>query len=75
MKVLPARAGTGRQLSCFVLIGLCSTAAYLALYTLLRGALSAQLANALALLVTAVTASRLGVHTTRRVFLETLSNY
>jgi putative flippase GtrA len=48
------RAGTVRQLTCFVLIGLCSTAAYLALYTLLRGALSAQLANALALLVTAV---------------------
>ena len=48
------RGGTVRQLSCFVLIGLCSTAAYLALYTLLRGALSAQLANALALLVTAV---------------------
>jgi putative flippase GtrA len=48
------RAGTVRQLICFVLIGLCSTAAYLALYTLLRGALSAQLANALALLVTAV---------------------
>jgi putative flippase GtrA len=47
------RAETVRQLTCFVLIGLCSTAAYLALYTLLRGALSAQLANALALLVTA----------------------
>jgi len=48
------RAGTVRQLTCFALIGLCSTAAYLALYTLLRGAVSAQLANALALLVTAV---------------------
>lgn len=48
------RDGTVRQLTCFVLIGLCSTAAYLVLYTLLRGALSAQLANAVALLVTAL---------------------
>jgi putative flippase GtrA len=48
------RGGTVRQLTSFVLIGLCSTAAYLALYTLLRGAMSAQFANALALLVTAV---------------------
>ncbi|MDQ1447991.1 MAG: hypothetical protein QOC79_962 [Actinomycetota bacterium] len=44
----------GAQVGRFVAIGIASTVAYLALFVLLRTALSAQNANALALLVTAV---------------------
>jgi len=52
----PALAGSGliRQLGRFAAIGVVSTLAYLVLYLLLRLALGAQPANALALLVTAV---------------------
>jgi putative flippase GtrA len=47
-------AGLGRQLFRFVVIGALSTAAYLALYAVLRDGLPAQPANLLALLVTAL---------------------
>jgi putative flippase GtrA len=43
-----------RQIARFVTIGIASTVAYLALYALLRGTLSAEMANALALVATAV---------------------
>ena len=53
-----ARAGQGRRLAAqlvsFVLIGVASTVAYVLLYLLLRGALAAQAANAVSLLLTAV---------------------
>ena len=42
------------QLASFVLIGVASTVAYLLLYLLLRGAVAAQAANAISLLLTAV---------------------
>ena len=42
------------QLARFVVVGVASTAAYVLLYLLLRGALPAQAANALSLLITAV---------------------
>jgi putative flippase GtrA len=44
----------GRQVARFVAIGVASTLAYAALFVLLRSAMPSQLANALALLVTAV---------------------
>jgi putative flippase GtrA len=47
-------ASAGNPLLRFALIGVASTVAYVAIYALLRTALSAQAANALALLVTAV---------------------
>ena len=47
-------AGLANQLVRFGAIGVASTLAYLALYVLLRGALGAQPANLLALLLTAV---------------------
>ncbi len=50
----PEPPGLARQLVRFGLIGLASTLAYLALYLLAREVLSAQWANGLALLVTAV---------------------
>jgi putative flippase GtrA len=50
----PAPAGLVRQLAGFAVIGALSTAAYLALYLVLRTAMAAQLANALSLLATAV---------------------
>ena len=43
-------AGLRRQLAWFAVVGAVSTAAYIALYLLLRNALPAQLANALSLL-------------------------
>jgi putative flippase GtrA len=46
-------AGLRRQLAWFAVVGAVSTAAYIALYLLLRNALPAQLANALSLLGTA----------------------
>ncbi len=49
-----AQHGFGSQVARFALIGIVSTLAYALLYLLARGALSAQPANALALLVTAV---------------------
>lgn len=49
-----AQAGIVTQLTRFATIGVASTVAYLLLYLLLRGALSAQWANALALVTTAV---------------------
>jgi putative flippase GtrA len=54
----PARTGVpgdlGRQLTSFVGVGVASTIAYLLLYALLRGVVSPQPANLIALLVTAV---------------------
>ncbi len=50
----PARGGLAGQLARFALVGAASTAAYVLLYLLLRGALSAQAASALSLLATAV---------------------
>jgi putative flippase GtrA/glycosyltransferase involved in cell wall biosynthesis len=44
----------GRQLVRFALVGVLSTLAYLVLYLALRGAMDAQLANAAALLLTAI---------------------
>ena len=44
----------GAQLILFVLVGVASTVAYVLLYLLLRGALPAQTANAISLLLTAV---------------------
>ncbi len=49
----PRRRLSG-QLVSFVLIGMASTAAYVLLYLLLRGAMAAQAANAVSLLLTAV---------------------
>jgi putative flippase GtrA len=52
-----ARAGRGLlvgQVARFVVVGVASTVAYVLVYLLLRGALAAQAANALSLLVTAV---------------------
>jgi putative flippase GtrA len=46
--------GLARQLARFLLVGVASTAAYAALYLLLRSFLAAQSANALSLLLTAV---------------------
>jgi putative flippase GtrA len=43
-----------RQVSRFITIGIASTLAYLALYAVLRGSLSAEVANAIALVVTAI---------------------
>lgn len=51
---LAARGGTIRQLVKFGSIGVVSTAAYVALYSLLRGEMPAGIANALSLVVTAV---------------------
>jgi putative flippase GtrA len=48
------RALLSGQLAWFAVIGVASTAAYLLLYLLLRGVLSAQTANIVSLLVTAV---------------------
>jgi putative flippase GtrA len=42
------------QLARFVVVGVASTVAYVLLYVLLRGAMAAQAANALSLLVTAI---------------------
>jgi putative flippase GtrA len=50
----PLGAGLFTQLVRFVLVGALSTAAYLVLFVLLRGSVGAQLANLVALLVTAV---------------------
>jgi putative flippase GtrA len=53
----PRTGGRGQlasQLARFVVVGVASTAAYVLLYLLLRGALPAQAANALSLLITAV---------------------
>ena len=47
------RCGLRRQVAGFVMVGAVSTAAYVALYLMLRNALPAQLANALSLLATA----------------------
>ncbi|WP_433354636.1 glycosyltransferase [Microtetraspora malaysiensis] len=47
-------AGMARQLPSFALIGAISTAAYLAIFWLLRGVMPAVAANAVALLVTAI---------------------
>jgi putative flippase GtrA len=52
-----ARAGRGLlvgQVARFIVVGVASTVAYVLVYLLLRGALAAQAANALSLLVTAV---------------------
>ncbi len=49
-----ARLGGGRQLTRFLAVGAASTVAYVLLYLALRGAMPAQAANALSLLVTAV---------------------
>ena len=46
--------GTARQLGRFVVVGVASTLAYVLLYLLLRQAMSAQVANAVSLLVTAI---------------------
>ena len=46
--------GTARQLGRFVVVGVASTLAYVLLYLLLRQAMSAQVANAVGLLVTAI---------------------
>jgi putative flippase GtrA len=48
------RCGLGRQLAGFAAVGAASTVAYILLYLALRGALPAQWANALSLLITAV---------------------
>jgi putative flippase GtrA len=48
------KSAAWRQITSFALIGVASTLAYVALYAVLRGGLSAALANAVALLVTAV---------------------
>jgi len=50
----PRAAGVARQLPVFAVIGVLSTAAHLGLFAALRPALDAQLANLVALLVTAV---------------------
>ena len=50
----PVGAGLVAQLLRFVAIGALSTAAYIGLFVALRGAMGAQLANLLALLITAV---------------------
>jgi putative flippase GtrA len=51
---MPTRVGTTAQVLRFAAIGAVSTLAYLALYVVLRAGLSAQAANAVALLTTAV---------------------
>jgi putative flippase GtrA len=48
------RGGIARQLARFVVVGVASTTAYVALYLLLRQAMSAEAANAVSLLVTAI---------------------
>jgi putative flippase GtrA len=48
------RRNLGRQAGTFAIIGVASTLAYAVLYAALRGLMSAQAANALALLVTAI---------------------
>jgi putative flippase GtrA len=48
------RRGLGRQMAGFAAVGAASTVAYIVLYLALRGALPAQWANALSLLITAV---------------------
>ena len=48
------RRGLGRQMAWFAAVGAASTVAYILLYLALRGALPAQWANALSLLITAV---------------------
>src|ERR1022692_189671 len=48
------RRGLGRQMAGFAAVGAASTFAYILLYLALRGALPAQWANALSLLITAV---------------------
>jgi putative flippase GtrA len=48
------RRGLGRQMAGFAAVGAASTVAYILLYLALRGALLAQRANALSLLITAV---------------------
>jgi putative flippase GtrA len=48
------RLGGGHRLARFALIGLASTTAYVVIYLTLRGIVSAQLANAVSLLITAV---------------------
>ena len=53
-RAVQARPGLFGQLARFCAVGLVSTAAYVALYVLLRGAMAAQGANALALLITAL---------------------
>jgi putative flippase GtrA len=53
-QAVQARPGLFGQLARFCAVGVVSTAAYVALYVVLRGAMPAQGANALALLVTAV---------------------
>ncbi|MER5429792.1 GtrA family protein [Streptomyces sp. NPDC002588] len=50
----PRTTGVARQLPVFAIIGVLSTAAHLGLFTALRPVLDAQLANLVALLVTAV---------------------
>src|SRR6266536_5222172 len=52
--ITSGRAGLHRQLAGFVVVGAVSTAAYIALYLMLRNVLPAQLANACSLLATAV---------------------
>jgi putative flippase GtrA len=53
-QAVQARPGLFGQLTRFCAVGLVSTAAYVVLYVLLRGAMPAQAANALALLITAL---------------------
>jgi len=52
--ITSGRAGLHRQLAGFAVVGAVSTAAYIALYLMLRNVLPAQLANACSLLATAV---------------------
>jgi putative flippase GtrA len=54
LRVVGSPPSFGRQVIRFAAIGVASTLAYAALYVLLRLAMPAQVANALALLVTAV---------------------
>lgn len=48
------RSGAGREMATFAVIGVASTVAYVALYALVRTAMPAAAANAVALLITAV---------------------
>jgi putative flippase GtrA len=54
LRPLATHRDTVRQLASFGAVGVASTAAYVALYSVFRGAISAGAANALALVITAV---------------------